>query len=218
MSAWSYGPYRTPTGPVDDRLGAAFIAIKRELVWNGFGKNIVPDTPVFGDAATNRVKDFQSAKGLKVDGQVGPSTARELFRKRTESFENIYELERGTLGKLVTLESAWDPVAVGYADPDDHGLVQINLLIHSDVSVEQAYDPDFALQWAASYMYSSERRIALEANLFKAARASYNTGVEYAKRWMLAGFPATGGDFDSSGIDWYVIATKYIQLIDGQNW
>lgn len=218
MGAWEFGPYRTTSGAVSDRLGAAFVAIKKELVYNGYGTNLVSYTPVFGDAATNRTKDFQRDRGLKIDGQVGPATARELFRKRTEFLENIHAFTRGTLGNLITLESAWDPVAVGYADPDDHGLVQINLRIHSTVTVEQAFDPAFCISWAANYIQSSEDRIVQEVDILKAARASYNIGVEYAKRWMRDGYPASGGNFDSSGIDWYQRATDYIALIDRQTW
>lgn len=218
MGAWEYGAYKTTSGTIDDRLGAAFVAIKRELMFNGFGKGVIPDTPVFGDAATNRVKDFQKAQGLKVDGQVGPTTAKALFHARVSFIEEQYALTPGTLGKLITLESAWDPVAIGYSDPDDHGLVQINLRIHSDITVGQAFDPGFSVDWAARYMSQAQDRILREINIEKAARASYNVGVEYAKRWMGDNYPASGGVFDSSGIDWYTRATTYIELIDKQVW
>lgn len=220
MGAWTYISYKSVTRAYDDpRLGAALIAIKKEIVYNGYGEFfVVADTPVFGDAAANAVKKFQADKGLKVDGQVGPSTARELFRKRTEDIERRYDLIHGTLGNLITLESAWDPVAIGYADPDDHGLVQINLRIHSDVTVEQAYDPAFSINWAALYITDNEKIISNEVNIAKAARASYNVGVEYAKRWMKADFPTAGGLFDSTGIDWYRRASEYTSLIDRQTW
>lgn len=219
MGAWEYGPYKSVTRAGDDtRLAAALVAVKKELVYNGYGENVVVDSPVFGDAAANRIKEFQKDKGLKVDGQVGPTTSKELFRKRTERIEDKYGFDRGTVGKFVTLESSWDPVAIGYADPDDHGMVQINLRIHTDVTVAQSFDPGFALEWAAKYVSASATRIVSEIDVIKAARASYNIGVEYAKRWMNAGFPSWGGTFNGTDIDWYKRAYEYVNLVDKQNW
>jgi hypothetical protein len=218
LASWEYGSYKTTSGPIDSRLGAAFIAIKKELIVSGYGKSIVADSPVFGDAATKRTKEFQEDNALKVDGQVGPTTSKVLFKPRIDAVEKSFLFTKGTLGKLIGLESAYDPVAIGYADPDDHGFVQINLRIHTDVTVAQAFDPAFSITWAAKYINGSLARILTEINLEKAARASYNIGVEYAKRWMEAGYPQSGGFFDGSSIDWYQRATNYINLIDRQVW
>lgn len=218
MSAFSYGYYKQGMdGRNDSRLGTGLIVLKRELAYNGFGDKLVLDNAVFGEAAANRVGDFQAAKGLKVDKQVGPVTAKELFRKRVEQVEDTFNFWRGTLGRQLWLESAFDPIAVGVADPADTGIAQINLRIHSTITEAQAFDPAFAIRWAAQYIADAEARIINEVDAIKAARAAYNIGAEYAKQWMLAKFPASGGPQLGSE-DSFARATKYIALIDKQDW
>ncbi len=220
MGAFDFNNYKT--GMVvpaihQDRVGLAFVALKKELAYNGFGLNLVVDKPVFGEAATNRTKEFQTSVGLTPNGEIGRTTARELFRKRVEEIEDTYGYPRGTLGKKFLLESAYDPVAIGWADPDDTGIAQINIRIHTSVTKEEAFDPEFSFNWAADYVSDNRDRIEKEVNTLKAARASYNVGVEYAKRWMLAEFPASGGPM-LGGQDSFTRATNYIALIDKQTW
>lgn len=217
MGAFDYGYYKQGMdGRNDSRLGTALVVIKTELDYNGFGKSLILN-PVFGEAAANRLGEFQAAKGITVDKQAGPKTLKELFRARVESIEDAFNLWRGTLGRQLWLESSFDPIAVGVADPADTGIAQINLRIHSTITESQAYDPVFAIRWAAQYIVDAQTRIIREVDVTKAARAAYNIGTEYAKQWMLAGFPATGGP-DLGGQDSFARATQYINLIDKQDW
>jgi hypothetical protein len=219
MGAFDYGPYKAVTRAWDDpRLGAACVAIKKELVYNGFGDGLIVENPVLGQAFTNRLNEFKVSVGLTPDGLCGSRVCQELFRARIQAAENKYDLPSGALGKKIKLESAFDPVAIGTADEDDTGICQINIRIHTSVSKEEAFDPEFAIDWAARFVRSNFDTIARKADVMKAARASYNIGPEYATRWMKAGFPTAGGVFDSSGIDWYTRATNYIALIDKQTW
>jgi peptidoglycan hydrolase-like protein with peptidoglycan-binding domain len=181
--------------------------------------------PFFGESVANSVKDFQAAKGLKVDGQVGPVTAKELFRPRVEHVEYGYGIPDGALGKQIWLESAFDPVAVGTVDSRDRGMCQINLFELTNASGEhgahhvtlaQAYDPPYAIDWAGQYIISQQQEIADRIKLMKAARAAYNVGDFYAAQWLLDGFPASGKVVD--GIDWYKRATDYLFNIDRQTW
>lgn len=218
MGAWSYGSYKFGmNGTADPRLAAAIHAIKQELIYNGFAQGIVLDLPVYGDSVRNRVKDFQASKGLTVDGQVGSKTSLELFRKRVVAEEQNYNLPSGTIGKKLKLESLYDPVAVGSVDPDDTGIAQINVRIHDSVSIDEAFDPAFAIDWAAKYVSSQRRDIGERANIIKAARAAYNIGQVYATAWMLSGFATSGGP-DIGGVDSFERATQYIALIDAQTW
>lgn len=218
MGAYDFGFYKQGMdGRNDPRLGAAIIAIKKELVYNGFTKNVDTTLPVLGDAVTNRLGEFQASVGLKNDEVAGPLTLKELFRKRVESIEDAFDLWRGTLGRQVWLESNFDPVAKGVIDPDDTGIAQINLRIHSTITETQAYDPNFSFRWAAQYIIDAKDRIVDEADVMKAARAAYNVGTEYAKQWMLAQFPSSGGP-SLGGEDSFTRATNYISLIDKQNW
>jgi hypothetical protein len=215
MGAFDYGRYRrNHDGREDARLGAAIIAIKRELVYVGFARpKMDVDLPFFGEAVENSVKDFQKARNITVDGEVGQTTGRALFRDRIVDVESLLELPAGTLGKKIALESAFDPAAVGFVDPDDKGLCQINTRIHT-VSEAQAFDPEFSVVWAGEYVLAQKREIERRANTMKAARAAYNVGNFYAAEWMLAGFPPDGRLV--SGIDWYERATKYLALVDAK--
>lgn len=204
-------------GRNDSRLGAAIIAIKKELIYNGLSKGVDTTLPFLGDAVTNRIGDFQQSIGLKRDEVAGPQTLKELFRKRVESTEDAYDFWRGTLGRQIWLESGFDPIAKGVVDPDDTGMSQINLRIHSTITEAQAFDPVFAIRWMAQYIDDATSRIVSEIDAIKAARAAYNVGTEYAKQWMLAGFPASGGP-DLGGQDSFTRATNYIALIDKQAW
>ena len=218
MGAWDFGIIKAPItiAEAGDRNGRALIAFKRELAYNGFDElNIEKQN--FGSQAAAMTKEFQQSRGLQVTGTIGVTTARELYRKRITETEKKYDLPAGALGKKIALESAFDPVAIGVRDPDDTGIAQINRRIHTSVSLEEAYDPEFAFNWAANYIRENHDRIAREANVMKAARASYNIGAEYAKRWMLAGFPAEGGP-ELGGQDVFTRATQYIALIDKQTW
>lgn len=218
MGAFDYGFYKQGMdGTNDPRLGAALVSIKKELVYLGFNKAIIPETPVFGEAAANRLGEFQSSVGLTVDKKAGPVTLRELFRKQVENTEQAFRFKKGTLGRQIWLESNFDPAAKGVVDPDDTGMVQINLRIHTEVTQEEALDPVFAIEWAAQYISDQESRIVTEINAIKAARAAYNIGAEYAKQWLLAGFPASGGPQIGTE-DSFARATKYIALIDKQVW
>jgi peptidoglycan hydrolase-like protein with peptidoglycan-binding domain len=215
VGAYAYGKYREGMdGREDSRLGAAILAIKAELKYTGYARPAMDvKLPYFGDAVANSVGDFQKAKGLTVDEECGQVTLRELFRKRIEWAERAYWLPAKSLGKKIALESAFDPVAIGYADPADMGIAQINTKIHG-VSEEDAFTPAYAIPWAAGYLFDQKKAVEDRADTWRAARAAYNVGNFYATEWMLAGFPASGRV--ENGIDWYDRATKYIALVDAK--
>lgn len=228
MAAWEYGPYRYGMdGTPDPRLAAAILAVKQELIYVEVASDVLkPDLPKFGDATRNSVKRFQESQGLPVDGMVGAATSRELFRKRIENIEDRHGLERGLLGKKSSLESSFDPVAIGSKDPRDRGFNQINLYeivfegehgIHH-VSLEDAYDPAFSLSWAARYLVGLRDQIITEIEVDKAMVAAYNSGGEFAKRWLLDDFPTSGGPkMPGTDEDSYVRMTRYWSLVQGQN-
>jgi peptidoglycan hydrolase-like protein with peptidoglycan-binding domain len=215
MGAFDYGRYRRGLdGREDARLGAAILAIKRELAFNGFARPKMDATlPFFGEAVENSVKDFQKSRGLTADGEVGQTTGRELFRPRIEQAEDIRSLPHGTIGKKVALESAFDPVAVGFSDAADKGIAQINTRIHG-VTEAEAFSPVFAIAWAGDYVLSQKREVERRANTLRAGRAAYNVGNFYATEWMLAGFPENGRV--ENGIDWFARAHKYLLLVDAK--
>jgi hypothetical protein len=221
VGAWDYGSLGPAVAGEDSRLAALIHAVKAELKYGGWAtEGLKLEKPVTGHAYKLSVWAFEDAQGLKRTGTIGKHNAGELFRPRIENLEQRHGLPRGALGRKVRLESLFDPVAIGGVDQADRGIAQINIEefggFHK-VTLAQAYEPEFALSWAARYIVANAERIADEVNVMKAGRASYNVGVEYAKRWLLAGFPADGGpkigDEDS-----FARATRYIELIDKQPW
>ena len=202
-------------GRRDERLGAAIVAIKAELIYVESARPAMdPVLPFYGHSVANSVRDFQEEVGLTVTGEVDWRTARELFRPRIARTAMQYQLQAADLGRQIQLESLFDPVAIGVRDPEDTGIGQINLRIHSTVTREQAFAPSFAIPWKADYIRDNHDRIAREAGVMRAARASYNIGAEYARRWMLDGFPESG--LLIGEIDWYERATSYLAAIDRQ--
>lgn len=207
MSAWEQFYEKGLSAPTDSVLGYAIVAVKKELAYNGFGHGMILDTPVIGDAADKAIRAFQNAHDLVADGIVGPFTAEALFRKRSALLESAKSIPAGYLCRLKTQESGNDPAAVGDVDPDDHGLIQINLRIHPDVTLAQATDPSYCLPWGAQDLAAAFASF----HDWPTALASYNVGLGGARRWLSAGKPATGGPSDDPTL--FTRATLYVYRV-----
>ncbi len=212
MGAWTsyykYPDWYTEGTP----QGFAILAFKKQLISLGFGKNINPDSLQFGNFVRDRVKEFQTANGLEVDGVIGPKTSKALWKPLVLKAEEASNIPDNLVCKKTGLESGWDPAAVGVVDLRDRGLNQINSGAHPEVSDEQAFSPFFSLAWAAGYLadhYSVTKD-------WDAALAAYNVGLFYAKRWLQAGKPAEGV-FTSSGKDIAIVCTRYVRLVRSQS-
>lgn len=211
-AAWTTTYKYGLSAPAETALGYGIVSIKRELYYNGFGKNLVLSTPYFGDAAANRTREFEKAKGLYVDGKVGPTVARVLFRKRALNQEALNGIPDHLLAELKTLESANDPAATGYVDPGDHGLMQIHMAFHPDISDAQAFDPAFSVPWGARYLTSADAQL----DDWDAAVASYNVGAYYAGLWLQAGKPTSGMMLGNTDI--FATAYHYVHLVRSAQW
>jgi hypothetical protein len=163
----------------------------------------------FGSGTDVAVRAAQTALGVTVDGIVGRSTMRAALRALVEDTASRYRpsgVDDATwvkcVGGLAAWESALDPAAVG-VNGLDHGLVQINLGVH-DVTVEQAIDPEFALDFAASDLRTVYDRWVgkTKADPLDVAVASHNS-PRLAKQWAETGVPPVvlGRQFQ---IEWYV--------------
>jgi len=211
MAAWTslykYGltsPYGTP-------LAYGIIAVKKELIYNGFSKEIKPESNLFGNAAKMRTIDFQRSKNLIPDGVIGPRTSKELFKKRVLEQEKYFFIPDNYLCKQLSLESAFDPAAVGYTDPRDRGIAQINSFWHPNVDDNEAFDPSFAIPWSARYLSENISSLGdIEAGV-----VAHNTGRYYARRWLEAGKPEEGL-YSGAGKDYAYQCTRYLSLINKQ--
>lgn len=210
-AAWSSFYRYGDTAPVGTARAYGIIAIKKELLFNGSTRAIVPELPAFGDAVRNAVKDFQRLNGQVADGVVGPKTAKALFRARVYQIELELGVPDHLEMKKISLESAFDPGATGSIDPNDRGLCQINAPSHPDISDEEAFTPSFAIPWAAAYLMDGINALGDD----DAGLAAYNVGRFYARKWLENGKPASGL-FTVGGKDYAVMCTKYVNLVRSQ--
>lgn len=141
---------------------------------------------IFGKETDLRVKDVQKRASLKADGVVGSKTMKALLllpvvetaKRRNEPWEAVWG--------LLAYEGGWDPGAVGYLDNNDLGLAQVNLKAHPSVTVEQAFDPYWAIEFIAGYLANA--LTYLNGNV-RDAVASYNLGIGGARQWIADGRP-----------------------------
>lgn len=68
------------------------------------------------------------------------------LQERASGAAVLFDISSSTLFNLIGSESNWDADAV---NGRDRGLVQINSLYHPEISDEQAFDADFAINYAA---------------------------------------------------------------------
>lgn len=85
---------------------------------------------------------------MHADTQVAVPVIAETLPEMAERIALEHEVSTSTLADLVWSESRWDPDASNAGG--DRGLVQINKWSHPEVSDAQAYNPEFALNFAAS--------------------------------------------------------------------
>lgn len=207
MGAWSFTYKKGLDGSNSDRVAAGIHAMKQELIYNGFANGIKIDLPVFGNMSDARTRDFQKQQEITVDGEIGPQTAMRLFRKRTEDAEAKYGIFNELLSRMKTLESTNDPVAEGTFDPNDEGLLQVNMPSHPTLMIEDLWDPGFILPWAAEQLALAHSSI----QDWDGAVAAWNVGGYYARLWVKAGKPDSGHVVGK--IDWFARAHKYVALV-----
>jgi hypothetical protein len=141
----------------------------------------------FGPLTDQAVRTAQRNHALEVDGIVGADTMRQLLRPVLVNIGEVTGVAVPILGGLLANESALDPAAVGI-NGQDHGLAQINLGAHKDVSVLDALTPDYAIHWSAEELAevhdSWQGRTIVDP--WKIAIASHNSPL-LAKRWAVTG-------------------------------
>lgn len=213
IGAWSFGRYHYNMDVPNSRVAAGIFAFKQELIYLGYGEGIKVDLPIFGSNMRDQTLAFQKdSGGLDVDGQIGSKTARHMFFTRGNRFQNAHAIPGKLVVRQITLESANDPVAQGYADDGDEGLGQIHLSYHPEITVEQAWDPSFAIPWLGGQLVGAT---AYCDNDFDGGVAAYNIGWTYARQWVRDGKPASGGPLLGT-VDSYARATKYVALVKQQ--
>ncbi|MBL7495604.1 peptidoglycan-binding protein [Frankia sp. CNm7] len=173
-----FGPYygigageRAPEGstPEDiEAVRAGVKAIQRALNWHvavsGEKTPAIPADGRFTEATRAAVIAFQQRKQPTINrdmylpaverspsGLVHKETAYALFMPIADRYALKYTVPRGLLRGITTIESNWDPGAVGYWTNSDFGLNQWNTTL-PDITRDKALDPYWALDSTAHAM------------------------------------------------------------------
>jgi soluble lytic murein transglycosylase-like protein len=173
-SGAGFGPYygigageRWPDGGTDDDVLAVrsgVQAIQRALNWHAGPGTPVPTDGVFTTATRAAVVSFQLEKQPTVNrdmylpaiehspaGLVAKETAYALFMPIADRYALKYTVPRGLLRGITTIESNWDPGAVGYWTKSDLGLCQWNTSLPG-ITRDNALDPFWALDMTAKML------------------------------------------------------------------
>jgi hypothetical protein len=103
---------------------------------------------VFDERTSNWTKWAQKVLGLTADGRVGQTTMRHLMWPYVNGLVQYSPATRQIVGGIAEHESHYDPGAVGYEDPDDIGLVQINGPANPTLSEADRFDYRKAFTYA----------------------------------------------------------------------
>lgn len=141
----------------------------------------------FGPQTGARTVVMQKKWGVEADGIIGRTTMRAGLTEMITDIASANQVPVALLGGLVVNESALDPAAVG-VNGVDHGIAQINLSAHPDVSVDQALDPQYALMFAAEDLSMVHRTWVgrTKADPWDVAIANHNSPA-LARQWARNG-------------------------------
>lgn len=85
------------------------------------------------------------------------------IKEYAEEKAHEYGISWTKLNNLITYESQWNPNAT---NGRDRGLVQINSFYHPTITDEQAYDPYWAIDWAANEIKDGREHQWVVCNCF----------------------------------------------------
>lgn len=169
----------------------AVVALQSTL--NGATKGVDLDVDgVLGQATAAALASWQKAHALTDDGVLGPKSARVLFTpaivkaSASTSWRDRAQVTRLVTGH-VTIESGFDPGAVGVSTPEDVGLGQVNGPAHPGLSFDDRLDPQVALGYVADLVASN---LAAFDGVEVDAVAAYMLGQAGCRTWIKAGRPA----------------------------
>lgn len=140
--------------------------------------------------AVKSVQKILGFTGASIDGVVGPATAKAMFRDLVTWYSVANNVLPNHIWGMTSLESAFDPGAVGYKTPSDRGLTQINLNAHPGITVEQAFDARFALNYSADRLEKAREQFSGKgAALQRVCSIAQHNSPLQAKQWYETGSP-----------------------------
>lgn len=111
--------------------------------------------------------------------------AKTEWEKMAEAAAAKYGIPPNIYKALIGRESAWNPMAG--SSKGAAGLVQIHLPSHPDVTLQQAQNPAFALDWGARYLASQYKQFGN----WRLALAAYNAGPSAVTSGAWKGYSET---------------------------
>ena len=141
---------------------------------------------VFGPQTDRAVRQVQKLGSVTVDGVVGKNTMKTLMLLPILDTASAYTTSWEAVYGILNWEGGWDPGAVGYIDRNDLGLSQVNTHAHPMVTVEEAFDPLWAINFICGYLQNAANYLG--GNV-RDTVASYNLGIGGAKQWIRDGRP-----------------------------
>jgi len=167
------------------------------------GKGTVKVTGKFDQATSDAVTTFQNKHKDFVTpwGGIGEDSSFLLLYP-----DLISEVEASgkppltpvVVSGIIRHESSWDAGAVGFVDPEDLGLAQINGPSHPDLDAIERFRPKIAFDFVTNYMNNALTHFKNSKGNDQAfqrygvlgdAVASYNLGLGGADRWISQGRP-----------------------------
>lgn len=188
------------------RVAYGLRAFKKALVFVGQGEGIQWDSPVYDEDTATQVKIFQVSVGLPHDGIIGPNTAQALFVKRAYPIAHRAGVNHGMLVQLAAEMSEYDPVARGEGRKE--GLLAVDLNFNPQISVYEAWDPEWALTYATKKLAAANEFCGDELG----GLAAWDVGRLTAKSWVEAGKPIDGGEA-LGGQDSFYRATAFVKSV-----
>lgn len=146
---------------------------------------------VFGPVTSEQVLKFQRAHPETGTpwGGIGPQSSESLLLpdlKRVWRNNAVAELPLTVCTGTIRKESLWDAGAVGFTDPDDVGLAQINADAHPEWSVDDRLKPVISFRFVVDY---HNENIDFFNGELRDAIAAYNLGKGGTLRWISQGRP-----------------------------
>jgi peptidoglycan hydrolase-like protein with peptidoglycan-binding domain len=171
-------------------------AIQNELNTLPSTVGLLVEDGLFGQKTADAVRAAQSSMGLKIDGIAGSIFCSSLWRPLIiKSATEAGIVSRYLYGQMMH-ESTADPGACGYFHEPDRGLIQINTETHSDISIEQAHNPRFALPYsAARFRVAMNKYIGKGNDLqLRCAILSHNSPANADKLFATGRYPSIAAE------------------------
>lgn len=142
---------------------------------------------VFGARSAQGVREAQQKLGIGADGQAGVVTCKKLWRDLVKKAADLADIDPKYLYAQMSHESSGDPAACGYFNEPDRGLTQINTAAHPDVSLEEAHDSKFNLEWAAKRFSEALTKYKSKPSLQIVCSIAQHNSPTSADNWFKTG-------------------------------